>query len=212
MVIIAGPIFSGGSGEKHFLNYHEPQDAYPAYKNDLQEMEEYVHSLREQGALYAREAEEFVLHLKNLIRNKSLHDDLHTALWPIVKSVRKLVEMRPYDEKGQLNAEFQSGVKTLESQITKLNKHRNVRLLVGSIFALLTAMTIAAAIAISIMIPGAAIFAPVVLGIAAVKPAIFAGITYSDAYKAHGLLKRVNPMLGAMKQTVSMESTPKCSN
>lgn len=207
MVVIAGPIFSSGSGSKQLFNYHDPDDTLPVYRDDLNEMNEYMKSIKDRGALYAHEAEEFVRHLKHLICNKALHDDLHNALWPVMKSVKALLAMKPFDENGKVNPEFQSGLVTLDKKVARLSSHRNTRLLVGSIFALLTAITIAAAVAIAVLIPGAQIFAPLLLGAVSLKPALFAGVTFSDAYKAHGLLKRVNPMITAMKQ-----ETPKLSH
>ncbi len=202
MVVLAGPMFSGGSGTKHMLNYYDPDEAFPSYRQDLDEMDEYVQALKERGTLYAKEAEEFVSHLRNIIRNQAIHEELHKALWPVMKTAKKLLAMQPFDESGKMNPEFQNDVLLLENQVKGISKHRNTRLLLGSIFALLTAATIAAAITIAVLIPGAQIFAPLLLGIAALKPAFCAGITYSDAYQAHGLLKRVNPMITAMKQEV----------
>lgn len=199
-MVLLFPMLSSSSGSKDFLNYHQPKDAFRAYREELDELDDYVNTLKQQGVLYAKEAEAFAVYLREFIRNKTMHEDLHQVLWPLTKSVKELLILKPFDEHGLPNQEFQNSVNTLEKATMNLSRHRNGRLLIASVFALLTAVTIAAAITISVLIPGAAIFAPILLGLAAAKPAICAGITYSDAYKAHGLLRQANPLLDAMKK------------
>ena len=195
------PSPTGSTGVGKFLATVDQETLNELYAGELNSLQKTVDELKARRCYYAKEADEYLQHMKMMIREYSLSKKLHKNFHGILGTTKELF-FTPVVINNEINPAFTACAAKLDNQMQKLQSHKNGQIFTGVGFCLIAAMAIGAMIAICVTNPVVLtlIFIPIIFCLAAAKPAILGGFSFNNAYKAHGLLSKLTPLVDKVNE------------